>query len=55
MTVTTTNTVNDEGTNQGSVDKSTFQMFLPGIISLVLLMIAIAFDNWLPNPGLQVG
>ena len=30
-------------------NKSTLQMFLPAIISFVLLMIAIAFDNWLPQ------
>lgn len=39
----------DDGHNHGSTDKSTFQMFLPAIISFVLLMIAIAFDNWLPQ------
>src|SRR5690554_4280676 len=37
----------DDGHNHGSTDKSTFQMFLPAIISFVLLMIAITFDNWL--------
>ena len=39
----------DDGHNHGSTDKSTIQMFLPAIISFVLLMIAIAFDNWLPQ------
>ena len=39
----------DDGHNHGSTDKSTFQMFLPAIISFVLLMIAIAFDNWVPQ------
>ncbi len=38
----------DDGHNHGSTDKSTFQMFLPAIISFALLMIAIAFDNWFP-------
>ncbi|HQV54483.1 MAG TPA: heavy metal translocating P-type ATPase, partial [Chitinophagaceae bacterium] len=36
----------DDGHNHGSTDNSTFQMFLPAIISFALLMIAIAFDNW---------
>ncbi len=39
----------DDGHNHGSSDKSTFQMFLPAIISFALLMIAIALDNWLPQ------
>lgn len=39
----------DDGHNHGSTNKSTFQMFLPAIISFALLMIAIAFDNWLPQ------
>ena len=39
----------DDGHNHGSTDKSTIQMFLPAIISFVLLMIAIAFDNWFPQ------
>ena len=39
----------DDGHNHGSTDKSNFQLFLPAIISFVLLMIAIAFDNWVPQ------
>ena len=39
----------DGGHNHGSTDKSTFQLFLPAIISFALLMIAIAFDNWVPQ------
>src|SRR5690606_18614816 len=39
----------DDGHNHGSTNKSSFQMFLPAIISFALLMIAIAFDNWLPQ------
>ncbi|MBN8832973.1 MAG: cadmium-translocating P-type ATPase [Niastella sp. SCN 39-18] len=30
-------------------NRSSFQMFLPAIISFALLMIAIAFDNWFPQ------
>ena len=32
--------------DHSSKEKSTFQMFLPTIISFVLLMIAIGFDNY---------
>ncbi|MBC6489630.1 heavy metal translocating P-type ATPase [Flavihumibacter stibioxidans] len=32
--------------HSGSENSSTFKMFLPAIISLVLLLSAIAFDNW---------
>lgn len=37
----------DDGHDHGSSDKSTFQMFLPSIISLVLLLIGITFDNFI--------
>jgi Cd2+/Zn2+-exporting ATPase len=36
----------DDGHDHSSSDKSTFQMFLPAIISFVLLLIAIGFDNY---------
>ena len=36
----------DDGHDHSSGSDSTFKMFLPAIISLVLLLIAIAFDNW---------
>ena len=38
----------DDGHNHdhSNEDKSTFQMFLPAIISFVLLMVAIGFDNY---------
>lgn len=41
----------DDGHNHDhdSADKSTFQLFLPAIISFVMLMLAIAFDNWIPQ------
>lgn len=39
----------DDGHNHDSTDKSTFQIFLPSIISFVLLMFAIAMDNWIPQ------
>ena len=39
----------DDGHNHGNIDKSAFQMFLPAIISFILLMLAISFDNWLPQ------
>lgn len=35
--------------HSGSENSSTFKMFLPSIISLALLLIAIAFDNWIPQ------
>jgi Cd2+/Zn2+-exporting ATPase len=32
--------------------ESNFQLFLPALISFILLMLAIAFDSaWLPKPG----
>lgn len=35
--------------NHSSEEKSTFQMFLPAIISFILLMFAIGFDNYFPQ------
>ncbi|GAA4027385.1 heavy metal translocating P-type ATPase [Flavobacterium cheonhonense] len=35
--------------NHSNEDKSTFQMFVPAIISFVLLMVAIGFDNYFPQ------
>jgi len=35
--------------HSGGENNSTIKMFLPAIISLVLLLIAIAFDNWIPQ------
>jgi Zn2+/Cd2+-exporting ATPase len=39
----------DDGHDHTGVSDSTFKMFLPSIISLVLLLIAIAFDNYFPQ------
>lgn len=39
----------DEGHEHSANKQSTLQMFLPSIISFVLLMVAIAFDNWFPQ------
>lgn len=39
----------DDGHDHGHTNKTTFQLFLPSCISFVLLMLAIAFDNWLPQ------
>lgn len=42
----------DEGDgheHSGNEDSNTLKMFLPAIISLALLLIAIAFDNWIPQ------
>jgi len=36
----------DDGHDHLSAEKSTFQMFLPSIISLVLLLVAISFDKY---------
>lgn len=35
--------------DHSSAEKSTFQMFVPAIISFVLLMVAIGFDNYFPQ------
>jgi Cd2+/Zn2+-exporting ATPase len=37
----------DDGHDHSSGNESTFKMFLPAVISFVLLLIAIAFDNWI--------
>ena len=44
----TENHSDDDGQDHehSSVEKSTFQMFLPAIISFILLLIAIGFDNY---------
>ncbi len=42
----------DDGHDHGETDKTPFQMFLPAIISFILLLVALAFDNgWIPKPG----
>ena len=38
---------NDDGHDHISGNVSTFKMFLPSIISLVLLLVAIALDNYI--------
>jgi Zn2+/Cd2+-exporting ATPase len=38
-----------DGHDHESISQTAFQMFLPSIISLCLLLIAIAFDNWIPQ------
>ncbi len=39
----------DDGHGHSNGSNSTFKMFIPAIISLVLLLAAIAFDNWFPQ------
>jgi Zn2+/Cd2+-exporting ATPase len=39
----------EDGHDHSGGNESTFKMFLPSIISLVLLLIAIAFDNYFPQ------
>lgn len=39
----------DDGHDHSSTDQTTFQMFLPAIISFTLLLIAIGFDNYFPQ------
>ncbi len=39
----------DDGHGHSGGNDSVFKMFLPAIISLALLLIAIAFDNWIPQ------
>lgn len=35
--------------HSGNENSSTFKMFLPSVISLILLLMAIVFDNWVPQ------
>ncbi|MBZ4188926.1 heavy metal translocating P-type ATPase [Niabella beijingensis] len=44
----------EDGHDHSNADGNTFKMFLPSILSLVLLLIAIAFDNWLPQEWFKV-
>ncbi|MEH6306830.1 heavy metal translocating P-type ATPase [Olivibacter sp. CPCC 100613] len=39
----------DDGHDHGNAEGSIFKMFLPPILSLILLLTAIAFDNWIPQ------
>jgi Zn2+/Cd2+-exporting ATPase len=39
----------DDGHDHSGTDQTTFQMFLPAIISFTLLLIAIGFDNYFPQ------
>jgi Cd2+/Zn2+-exporting ATPase len=39
----------DDGHDHSGGSDNTLKMFLPAIISLALLLIAIAFDNWIPQ------
>jgi Cd2+/Zn2+-exporting ATPase len=39
----------DDGHDHSNSNQTTFQMFLPAIISFVLLLIAIGFDNYFPQ------
>lgn len=42
--------------DHGAVSSSTFQLFLPALIALALLLLALAFDNaWLPKPAFFQG
>lgn len=45
---TTHSTSNEEHTHD-LAGKSTFQLFVPSLISFVLLMLAISLDNWIPQ------
>ncbi|WP_343698041.1 heavy metal translocating P-type ATPase [Flavobacterium sp.] len=40
----------DDGHDHGNVEGGPFKMFLPSIISLVMLLLAITFDNWIKLP-----
>lgn len=40
---------NDDGHDHSVAQGSTLQLFLPAIISFVLLIVAIAMDNWVPQ------
>ena len=39
----------DDGHDHSNASGSPFKMFLPSILSLLLLLVAIAFDNWMPQ------
>ena len=39
----------DDGHDHSGTDQTTFQMFLPAIISFILLLIAVGFDNYFPQ------
>ncbi|HLF52926.1 heavy metal translocating P-type ATPase [Flavobacterium sp.] len=39
----------DDGHDHSGGDQTTFQMFLPAIISFILLLVAIGFDNYFPQ------
>lgn len=40
---------NDDGHNHAEGESSIFKMFLPPVLSLILLLLAISFDNWIPQ------
>ncbi len=39
----------DDGHDHGTVDKTIFEMFLPAIISLIILLLGIGMDNFFPQ------
>jgi Cd2+/Zn2+-exporting ATPase len=39
----------EDGHDHSGESNSTFKMFLPAIVSLALLLLAISFDNWIPQ------
>lgn len=39
----------DDGHDHGNTDKTTFEMFLPAIISLIILLVGIGMDNFFPQ------
>ena len=39
----------DDGHDHSNASGSPFKMFLPSILALLLLLVAIAFDNWMPQ------
>ncbi|HMR19105.1 MAG TPA: heavy metal translocating P-type ATPase [Sphingobacterium sp.] len=39
----------DDGHDHGNASESPFKMFVPSILSLLLLLAAITFDNWIPQ------
>jgi Cd2+/Zn2+-exporting ATPase len=46
---------NHDDHNHDHAEGTTFQLFLPSIISLVLLLIGIAFDQWITPPWFKEG
>lgn len=43
----------DDGHDHSNMDGQLFSLFLPSVISLFLILLGIAFDNWIPQPWFE--